>query len=364
VRVASVPVHGALLVLAALELLPARLGAEPPAAHAVPSPIDSVKTLKRPERSFLPKYSPEWFLGLGYSGTFMSLTRQWPTLVFTGEVLFARPGKFDFGSYLELRLGRPDEHEGAFEVGLGPELMWRAWESAIYDIAPVVRGAYLLDTAEPGNPLIRGGVGVQVSLFRSLAVLGTYDPLFSIDRVLTNGGHFANGFSLTLKGGVCITGGCRQIRRREIKTIDRSAVACRDAALVCETARRGSETMSAELCRAAQDALDPFQYPAAFGDPVGAFLDALRKEEPSDLNSTGKASLQTLIDDHAVSIRAIDEYAERIRHLGPGETLSAQYAYLVTPSMVRDWLGCDVTGKPIACASTEVCANDTGAASK
>ena len=353
------------LLAAALTLVSAGARAGAPSSPSAPSGVlDSVESRKVPERSFLPKYSPEWFGGIGYSGTFMSTTRQWPTFVLAGDVLFARPGKFDFGAYLEARLGRPDADAGPLQLGAGPEVMWRVWERAFYDVAPVVRGTYLLDTSEPDNPLIRASGGVQVSLLRSFAVLATYDALFSLDHTFSNGDHFANGFSLMAKVGICIFTECRQIRQRSTRTIDRSAVTCRDAALVCDAAKGAAGNLNAALCQAVQQALDSSRYPAAWGDPVGAFLEALAATESPELKTATDSALQKLRADHTASMQGIDDYADRLRHLGEGEALTAQYAYLVTPSMIRDWLGCDVTGKPVACASADVCSNDTGVAAQ
>jgi hypothetical protein len=351
------------LVALGLELVSQGAGAQL-TAPASGSVLDSVRTRKVPERSFLPKYSPEWFVGAGYSGTFMSTTRQWPTLVVAGEGLFARPGKVDFGAYVEARLGRPDAEMGAFDVGAGAEIMWRLLERAMYDVAPVVRGTYLFDTAHPDNPLIRASAGLQVSILRSFAVLATYDPLFSLDQAFSNGDHFASGFSLTAKFGLCMLTECRQARQRSTKTIDRSAVTCRDAAMVCDAAKKAAGGMDAKLCSAAQGALDSSQHPAAWGDPVGAFLETLANTESPDVKAVTESALQKLRVDHTASMQGIDDYAERLRHLGTDEALSATYAYLVTPSMVRDWFGCDVAGKPVACASGDVCVSDTGVAAE
>lgn len=361
VRAASRP--SIALLAAGLGLFSASARAQSTSPLPAPSSVlDSVQARPVPERSFLPKYSPEWFAGAGYSGTFLSTTRQWPTLVVAGEVLFARPGAFDFGAYLEARLGRPDAGAGPFEVGIGPEVMWRIWERAMYDIAPILRGTYLVDTAHPDNPLVRASGGVQVSVLRSFAVLATYDALFSLDEVFSNGDHFANGFSLTAKVGLCLFTECRQVPQRPTPTIDRSAVTCQDAALVCGAAKKASGNLDSALCRTAQQALDSSRYPAAWGDPVGAFLEAFAATEPPELKAAADAALQKLRADHTASMQGLDDYADRLRRLGPDEALTAKYAYLVTPTMIRDWLGCDVTGKPMECATADVCSADTGVA--
>jgi hypothetical protein len=351
---------GPALIVAAVTAV-SRPGAAQTPAAAASSVIDSIQTVATPERSFMPKYRPEWLLGVGYSGTVASIKRQWPSLVLSPEVLFARPGQVDIGTYLEFRAGRPDANDGWFEVGVGFELMWRVLEKAEADLAPMLRGTYLLDAAHPDNPLVRPGIGFQISLVRWLAVQATYDTLFSIDRAFTDDRHFRPGFSLTLKLGLCpMLDTCHQVRVREIETVDRSGVACNDAAAVCLSAKAAPGNASNELCSAAARAMDPSRHPADWGDPTGAFLDALKRESSPELAAAIATSWRALRDDHAASIQGIDAYAERLRRLGPKLTLSARYSYLVTPTMIRDWLGCDVNGNPAPCPTEAICTSDTG----
>ena len=58
--------------------------------------LDGIVAVDPPAKSFIPKYQPELFVGAGYSGSFTSGARQWPTLVVSPvEGLLARPGSFD-----------------------------------------------------------------------------------------------------------------------------------------------------------------------------------------------------------------------------------------------------------------------------
>jgi hypothetical protein len=352
-------------VLAVLAVTPPAsvLAQTPPAAPEKTSVVDGIKTMPRPDRSFLPKYRPEWFAGIGYSGTFISATHQWPTLIASGEVLFARPGRFDFGLYLPLRLGRPDEHEGRFEVGFGPEVMWRALENGVFDGAVLLRVAYLLDVSHVMNPLIRSGIGAQVSLVRSLAVQLTYDPLVSADRTFTNGNHLAHGLTAGFNVGFCpMLETCAQVAQKPVETLDRSSVTCHQAARVCQSARTAPDNSSAALCAAALRALDTSEYPVDWGDPVSAFLRGLEHEAPAPLKLRIGPALVALMQEHRASIEGVDAYAERLRGLGASEMLSSKYSYVVTPSMVRDWLGCRPGGAVLECATNDTCERDTGVA--
>ncbi len=59
-------------------------------------------------------------------------------------------------------------------------------------------------------------------------------------------------------------------------------------------------------------------------------------------------------------MKGLDDYSARQRTLGDSQMLSENYGYLVTPVMVRDWLGCDASGRAIACATDAICSADTG----
>jgi hypothetical protein len=330
-----------------------------PTTAPEPSPVlASLEEQTALQRSFLPKYSPEWFLDIGYAGTPLFTRRQWPATVLGGEVLFARPGRFDFGAILQARLGRPEANYGPFEAVGGFELMLRFAEKGGYlDFAAVGRITYALDAAHPDNVLLRVSPGLDVSLLRSVVLELAYEPLYSKDRTFGDSGdHWAHGFAINIKAGLCLFATCRQIKFRERPTIDRSAVACNDAAAVCAVAEKSGGR--GELCSAAQRALDPSRYPAAGDDPVAAYLVGLAKETRSE--PALREKLQTLATDHKASWSAIDAYAERVRKLDDGEVLSAGYSYLVTPSMIRDWLGCDFQGRPTACVTAQICENDTG----
>jgi hypothetical protein len=347
------------------------------AAQPAPSPdtsvLDGVVAVDRPATSFVPKYQPELFVGGGYSGSFTSGARQWPTLVLSPlEGLLLRPGRFDLGAYSELRLGRPDEQFGRFEVGFGLEAMWRFLETSLSDWAAVIRAAYLVDTSHPGTPLVRTGVGAQVSLVRSLALQLTYDQLVSPTQDFSNGQELLHGLSVTIKVGLCpIADFCHQLPQRPIDKLDRSPVTCHQAALTCQAAEHAPAGTHAGLCAAAVRALDTTRHPASWTappaesqalDPVGAFLRALRSELTMQVVASIDPALSRLDASHAASLRGLTDYAERQRNLESGQMLSKSYTYLVTPVMVRDWLGCAANGAPIACATDAICERDTGAA--
>ena len=344
-----------------------------PAPPSDPSVVDGVVAVDRPVTSFVPKYQPELFVGGGYSGTFTSSARQWPSLVLSPlEGLLWRPGRFDVGAYSELRLGRPDEQLGRFEVGFGLEAMWRFVQTPLSDWAAVVRAAYLIDTSHPGTPLIRTGVGAQVSLVRSLALQLTYDQLVSPTESFSNGHELLHGLSVTIKVGLCpIAEFCHQLPDRPVAKLDRSASTCHQAALVCQAADHAPPGTRAALCDASVRALDTARHPASWTatspesqalDPVGAFLNGIRKESTIALVASIEPSLSRLEAAHAASIRGLSEYAAKQRNLKDGQMLDESYSYLVTPVMVRDWLGCAANGAPIACATDAICERDTGSA--
>ncbi len=212
---------------------PSRAQTTTPAASAPPDDVlAGVKVVETPTKSFLPKYEPEIFVGGGYSGTFSSDAHQWPTFVGSAEGLFARPGNFDIGAYSELRLGRPDEQFGRFEVGFGLEVMWRFYVTAVADVAAVLRNTYLIDTSDPNRALFRPGLGAQLSLVRSLAIQLTYDQLYSPSQDFSNGHELLHGLSVTLKVGLCPMGEfCHQMPEHSVEKLDRSPVTCHAAAL-------------------------------------------------------------------------------------------------------------------------------------
>ncbi|HEX4341730.1 MAG TPA: hypothetical protein VH062_37735 [Polyangiaceae bacterium] len=331
------------------------------AASAPPDDVlAGVKVVATPTKSFLPKYEPEIFVGVGYSGTFSSDAHQWPTFVGSAEGLFARPGNFDIGAYSELRLGRPDEQFGRFEVGFGLEVMWRFYVTAVADVAAVLRNTYLIDTSDPNRALFRPGLGAQLSLVRSLAIQLTYDQLYSPSQDFSNGHGLLHGLSVTLKVGLCPMGEfCHQMPEHSVEKLDRSPVTCHAAALVCKTAKAAAVGTDAQLCAASARAMDTTHWPADWNDPVGAFLRALRSES-APIFSAVSAPFTQLELAHAASMKGLDDYAARQRTLGDSQMLSENYGYLVTPVMVRDWLGCDASGRAIACATDAICSTDTG----
>jgi len=324
--------------------------------------LDGIVPIERPVASFVPKYEPELFAGGGYSGSFTSGARQWPTLVLSPlEGLLARPGRFDVGAYSELRLGRPDETFGRFEVGFGLEVMWRFVETSFSDWAAVVRGAYLIDTSNPGDPLLRTGVGAQVSLVRSLALQLTYDQLVSTSRDFGNGHELLHGLSVTIKVGICpMAEFCHQLPQRALDKLDRSAVTCREAGLACEAADHALSGTRPALCAAALRAMDTTRHPADWDDPVGSFLRALRAESTTQVVTSVGPAFSRLEAAHAASIQGLHDYSEEQRGLPDTQMLSKSYAYLVTPVMVRDWLGCDANGATVACATAAICQRDAG----
>jgi hypothetical protein len=220
-----------------------------------------------------------------------------------------------------------------------------------------------VDTAHPDNPLFRPQVGAQASLVRSIVAQLTYDQLISLDREFSNGSHIGHGFSVIFKVGLCPWWNfCGQQRKPPIGTLDRSPVSCKDAAAVCRAAASGPPHGNDALCTAAQRALDPSHYPADWGDPVGSFLRALRTESGALVSKPTLDALAQLQEGHAASIRGIDDYSDRTRALGPEQALSARYSYVVSPVMIRDWLGCGANGAFLTCASEDVCSRDTGVA--
>jgi hypothetical protein len=352
-----------LLFVAAAYALHAGVATAQPTPSGATNVVDGIAVIDRPVTSFVPKYEPELFVGGGYSGTFTSGSRQWPTLVLSPiEGLLARPGRFDLGAYSELRLGRPDQDFGRFEVGFGLEGMWRFVETPLSDWAAVVRAAYLIDTSHPGTPLVRTGVGAQVSLVRSLALELTYDQLVSPTRSFSNGNELLHGLSVTIKIGLCpMAEFCHQLPQRPLDKLDPSPVTCQKAALACQAAEHAAPGTHAALCSASVRALDTARHPADWDDPVAAFLRGLRMESTSQVVTSVGPALSALQDTHTASIQGLYDYAEKKRNLESGQMLSKSYAYLVTPVMVRDWLGCAASGAPIACATDAVCERDTGA---
>jgi hypothetical protein len=276
------------------------------------------------------------------------------------------------GAYSELRLGRPDEQLGRFEVGFGLEAMWRFVQTPLSDWAAVIRAAYLIDTSNPGTPLVRTGIGAQVSLVRSLALQLTYDQLVSPKDSFSNGQELLHGLSVTIKVGLCpIAEFCHQLPERPVDKLDRSPVTCHEAALVCQAAEHSASGTHAALCGATVRAMDTARHPADWSaappesqalDPVGAFLRAVRAEATTNVVSSVEPALSRLEAAHSASILGLPEYARKQRDLEDGKMLSKSYSYLVTPAMVRDWLGCASNGAPIACATDATCERDTGSA--
>ncbi len=352
----------AAVIVAALAGAPPALSQTPAPSAAPASVLDDIQVVDRPVQSFLPKYRPELFVGGGYSGTFTTSARQWPTFVLSPlEGLLFRPGRFDVGVYSELRLGRPDENFGRLEVGFGLEAMWRFIETSASDWAAVLRGGYLIDTTNPGDALLRPGIGAQVSLVRSLALQITYDQLYSPSRDFSTGHGLLHGLSVTIKIGICPSGDfCHQMPESAAQKLDRSAVTCQKAAATCQAAQSSTPGTGAALCDAALRAMDTTHHPADWDDPVGAFLRALRAESTTGVVAVVGASLSTLESEHAASMQGLDDYAARKRSLDSSKMLSKQYGYLVTPVMVRDWLGCAANGQAIPCATDAVCERDTG----
>ncbi|HEX3595618.1 MAG TPA: hypothetical protein VHU80_10960 [Polyangiaceae bacterium] len=346
------------LVVAESRSAPAEPSASPP------SVLEGITAIDRPAASFLPKYQPELFTGVGYSGTFSSAARQWPTFVLTPlEGLLFRPGRFDIGAYSELRLGRPDESFGRFEVGVGLEVMWRFIETSLSDWAAVLRNTYVIDTSDPNSALFRPSVGVEVSLVRSLALQVTYDQLYSPSRDFSNGHGLLHGLSVNIKLALCPIGDfCHQTPQPPAEKLDRSPVTCEKAALTCKAARASAAGAGPALCQAAARAMDTSHHPADWDDPVGAFLRAVRAEaSPSLLGAIGPTFTE-LEAAHAASVQGLRDYSALQRMLASSQMLSKSYGYLVTPVMVRDWLGCDASGNPLSCPGDDVCASDTGVA--
>jgi hypothetical protein len=247
--------------------------------------------------------------------------------------------------------------------------MWRFVQTSLSDWAAVVRAAYLVDTSHPDVPLVRTGIGVQVSLVRSLALQLTYDQLVSPKDSFSNGQELLHGLAVTIKVGLCpIADFCHQLPERTVAKLDRSPVTCHAAALTCQAAEHAATHTA--LCGASLRALDTARYPASWTDApaesqeldsVGAFLRALRAESASQVVTSVEPSLSGLEAAHAASILGLAQYAEKQRNLGDGQMLSESYSYLVTPVMVRDWLGCAANGAAVACATDAICERDTGA---
>jgi hypothetical protein len=299
------------------------------------------------------------------------MERQWPTLVLGVEWLFVRPGRFDFGVYTDLQLGSLDEDRGFVTGAVGLTTMWRFVENSFYDLAAVVRGSYVIDWSNVRDPMLRTGIGVQASLLRFVAVqLMVFEALFATSRAFSNREHVLFGISVALKWGIApMCESWPQSRGKPPPSIDRSRLVCEDATRVCEAA--GSAQLRDRLCSAALTALDPSVHSSGFRDASGAFLIALREQVATDpaLLKLIDEPLAVLQRDHASSLSALDAYAEKQRALSDSQVLSHTYNYLVTPVMLRDWLGCDASegaardpsgNVVLPCPAVQTCERDTG----
>lgn len=325
--------------------------------------LQGIEPIAEPVRTFLPKYKFELFLVAGYSGTFTSERRQWPTLVLGLDELFFRPGCFDFGVYVDWQVGRADDSLGRFSSAFGLEIMWRALELSFMDLAPLIRGAYVLDWETPSHPLLRPGAGVQVSLLRFVALQATVDGLFALSHDFSNDTHALIGFSIMLKLGIPpFVDAWPRYAEPSMPTIDRSRAVCDDAARMCQAADRSH--VRAQLCAAALSALDPAKHTAGWGDPTGAYLDAVQQELEPNARQALETELRALREAHQSSVQGLERYADKQRALEEGQILSKKYSYLVTPVMIRDWLGCNADDDRLdECATSQACARDTGVAS-
>lgn len=326
--------------------------------------LAGVEAIDAPVRTFLPKYELETFLAAGYTGTFSSIDRQWPTFALGLEALLLRPGRFDFGVYADWHVGRADASLGRYSSAFGLDAMWRAYESSFWDFALVVRGAYVLNWTHASRPLLRPGAGVQFSLLRFVALQLLGEGLFATSGRFSNDEHRVFGFSVTLKLGIApFFEGWPQFADPPLPTIDRSLAVCEDATRTCASAK--APALRDALCAAAMRALDPAAHASSWDDPTGSFLDALRVEARPVL-----PALDLLIQDHRASVAGLDAYADKQRALSSSQLLNKQYSYLVTPLMIRDWLGCAADGRArrssedakviLACSSQHDCELDTG----
>jgi hypothetical protein len=338
---------------------------EPPASSS--DVLEGIAPVETPVRTFLPKYKYEPFLVGGYMGTFGEGARQWPTLVLGLEGLLFRPGRFDFGLYADFQFGRADETLASVSSAFGLEIMWRVMEQSFWDIAPLIRGAYVVDWEHADQPLFRPGIGVQVSLLRFAALQAVVDGLFATSHEFSNDSHVMVGFAVALKMGIApLPNTWPQYREPPLPTVDRSRVVCEDAARSCEAAT--SAGARDKLCAAALDALDPTRYPASWNDPTAPFLEALQREIGLRAPGVLDEPLRVLAQDHRSSMQGLVAYAEKQRALGESQMLNKKYSYLVTPVMIRGWLGCDADGlaargpddRMLACPTRGVCERDTG----
>jgi hypothetical protein len=322
--------------------------------------LDDLVPEHAPERSFMPKYPYEFFFGLGYSGTQMSWPRQYPTLVgLAPEVLFWRPGHWDFGAFAEIRYGRPDEALHPLELGAGLTVMWRFNESTLLDWALVLRQSYLLDVVSPDVPLFRTGLGLQVSVVRWVALMPTFD-LLATSKHFGDGDHFKLGFGVMLKLGLCPMVDCPPPPTPQPRVLDRSPVTCEAAGEVCRLARTGPK-LDSELCDVVAQAIDASSVPAQWGDSVTPFLAAIGAKASPQLRERIGSALNELEREHAASMRALRGYPDKLKDLKSDERYDRTYSYLVTPANIRDWLGCSAEGIRPACPTTASCYAETGA---
>jgi hypothetical protein len=359
-------VFAAMLAAAVLEATPVRAGT--PAGGS--DPLDEIEIVSEPKHTLLPKYRPEWFVGMAYVGTFASTKHQWPTwLPVQIESLFFRPGIFDVGLDVAFGLGRPDESRGAMQFWFAPTVLARVVEESFWDFSPVVRVPFIVESSFRDQPLLRPSAGGRASLLRWVALTATVDLLASPSDPFADGSHLSMGFTLGLDVGLCpMLGACRQLPVSTPEPVDRAPEICRAASDVCCVAGGGeacggaprNEARARELCEATARALDPRAHPATWNDAVTPVLDAITLEASPALRDVIKEKLAALRTEHIGANTTIDRYADRKRELLPGKTFSRPYTYLVTPAAVRDWLGCTPAGKTRDCPSADVCDQETG----